>query len=32
MYNEDTLNLNVINEDVKIIDLAAEMSNYDEKK
>ena len=32
MYNEDTLNLNVINEDVKIIDLAAEMSNYDEEK
>ena len=32
MYNEDTLNLNVINEDVKIIDLAVEMSNYDEEK
>ena len=32
MYNEDTLNLNAINEDVKIIDLAVEMSNYDEEK
>lgn len=32
MYNEDTLNLNVINEDVKIIDLAVEMSNYNEEK
>ena len=32
MYNEDTLNLNVINEDVKIIDLAVEMSNYDDEK